>query len=169
VNPHPRVVKWRKPEPGFVKANLDVNMKIPGHWGLGAIIRNEEGLVMVAATWLSPRSEDPLLAEAYALFRTMVLARECGFQRIIFESDSELLVRKVKEDRIHNRSYLGYLIDEIRRQQCLFATCSFSFTHRSGNKIAHHMAQLGHEKPNEVWIEEVPVAIDIMYFHDLMN
>lgn len=167
--PQQRVAKWRKPKLGFVKANSDANMKVLGHWGLGAIIRNEKGLVMAAATWLSPGSDDLLLAEAYALFRTMVLARDCGFQRIIFESDSKLLVHKVKDERIHNRSYLGYLIEEIRRQQCLFATCSFNFTHRSGNKVAHHMAQLAHEKPNEVWIEEMHVAINNMYFHDLMN
>jgi len=47
----PRPKRWIKPEAGWVKANSDANLQQPTKWGLGAIIRDEMGLVMVFAEW----------------------------------------------------------------------------------------------------------------------
>jgi hypothetical protein len=160
---------WKKPKLGFLKANSDANLKIIGSSGLGGIIRNEEGLVMVSATWKSLGSNDPLLAEGYALFKTIRLAKDCGSRRMVSESDSEALIRMVKDETQSNRSYLGSLIQEIWSIQSSFDICDFAFTHRSGNKIADSLAHLAHEKPNLVWIEEVPLEAHSLYFHDLLN
>lgn len=84
-----RNLRWIKPELDFVKANYDVSMKIKGVWGIGAIIRNQEGLVMASATWRMPGFDDTTTAEACALWKTMILAKECGFSHIIFEGDCD--------------------------------------------------------------------------------
>jgi hypothetical protein len=88
---------------------------------------------------------------------------------MIFESDSETLIRMVKDTTQRNRSYLGSVIQEIWSTQSYFDTCNFAFTHRTGNKVADSLAHLAHEKPNLIWIEEVPVEVHSMYFHDLLN
>ena len=110
--------KWRRPEPGFVKANGDANLQHAGSWGIGAIIRDEEGLVMAAATWKITDGEDTLMAEAFSLLSTMRLAKDCGFRRVCFESDNERLIRLIKEEQMkteekRNRSYMGHMIKEI--------------------------------------------------------
>jgi hypothetical protein len=42
---------------GVIKVNCDSNLQIKGWWGLGAICRNEEGLVMVALQQLGNDKE----------------------------------------------------------------------------------------------------------------
>jgi len=36
-----------------VKANNDTCLKIEGSWGLGSVIRDEDGNVMASATWIN--------------------------------------------------------------------------------------------------------------------
>jgi hypothetical protein len=88
---------------------------------------------------------------------------------MIFESDSECLIRKVKEDNTLDRSYLGLILQEIRKIQLGFDKCTFSFSHRNSNTVAHSLAHLAHSEPNLVWIEEVPTTINNVYFFDLIH
>jgi len=144
-------------------------MKVYGRWGLGGVVRNEEGLIMVSATWETPCCNDPLLAEGFALLSTMRLAQDYGFRKLVFESDNEQLIHMVKEENRSNRSYLGSILQKIWSTQSLFDTCQFVFTHRSGNRLADSLVQLAHDKPNLVWFEEVLIETNSLYFHELMN
>jgi hypothetical protein len=54
---------------------------------------------MASVTWNLPGPDEALEAEAYAMIQTMCLARDCGFRRLIFESDSERLIWMVKTDK----------------------------------------------------------------------
>lgn len=102
--------KWIPPAPNYLKANSDANLQALGWWGLGAVVRNDEGLVMASASWRMKGSEDVILAETFALYRTIDLALDCGFRRIMFEVDNEQLVRLIHNDNSEDRSYLGKLI-----------------------------------------------------------
>jgi len=75
----------------------------------------------------------------------------------------------VKSRNTAYRSYLGCMVKEIQLLNDHFETCLFSFTRRSGNMVAHNLGQLAHTEPNMVWKEEVPISINEVYFHDLMN
>jgi hypothetical protein len=160
---------WCRPATGIFKANSDANLSVHGRWGIGAIIRNEEGLVMLAATCNVAGNQDPLTAEAYSLLSAMQISVEGGFRNMQFESDSESLIRKVKEDNKIDRSYLGLILQEIRMLQSSFDMCLFSFAHRASNTVAHSLAHLAHSVPNLVWVEEVPEAIHNVYFSDLIH
>lgn len=72
---------WTKPPAGLFKANSDTNLQILDSWCLGAIIRDEAGLVLAAATWTTQGCDDVLLAETYGLLVTMRLCIDCGFKR----------------------------------------------------------------------------------------
>ncbi|AET05111.1 hypothetical protein MTR_8g101620 [Medicago truncatula] len=140
---------WTKPPAGLFKANSDANLQIPDSWCLGAIIRDEAGLVLAAATWTTQGCDDVLLAETYGLLVTMRLC--------------------IDRDENSGRSYLGLVIKEIHFLQSFFDTCQFSFTHRNGNKTPHCVAQLAQSDPGLVWLEEVPISINEVYFHDLIS
>jgi hypothetical protein len=63
------ISKWRKPDPPLLKANSDASLRDPGWWGLGAIIRNEEGLVMASATWKVEGFDNSETAEAFGTMK----------------------------------------------------------------------------------------------------
>lgn len=89
------------------------------------IIRDEEGLVMEAAMTKFPGSKDVLMAEAHAMIYSTMIARDCGFKRVLFESDCERLVRMIEDRRMNNRSFLGQMIKEIWSLQFFFDICQF--------------------------------------------
>ncbi|XP_024640794.1 uncharacterized protein [Medicago truncatula] len=171
ARPHkpPNRTKWKKPEEDFLKANCDANLQVKGWWGLGSIIRNENGLVMASAAWKIKGTEEVILAEAFSLLSTVRLAIDCGFRQMIFEGDNEKVFRTLKDNKIEDRSYLGSIIKEIQRLQFSFDKCQFNFIPGECNTTAHSMAQVAHSNPNSIWIEEVPTQISAVYFKDLLN
>jgi len=138
-------------------------------WGLGAIIRDEMGLVMVSAEWEMSGYGDAQLAEAYALLQTVRLAIDCGFKRMVFEGDNEKVFNLVQNDISDIRSYLGRILNEIQKLQSQIDTCRFSVISRAANSVAHNLAHLAHSDPNRIWIEEVPYSTQEVYFHDLAH
>jgi len=166
---HKPYLHWSPPEPGCLKANSDSNLQMPGWWGLGAAVRDEKGLIMASATWKMKGSDDVKFAESFALLRTIELARDCGFRRVSFEVDNELLARMIQNEQAEDRSYLGQLIYEIRSLQSCFDMWSLKHIDRSRNGLAHKMAQIAHSDPNKVWIEEVPFEANRMYLQDIIH
>lgn len=94
---------------------------------------------------------------------------ECGFRRLVFEGENETIIRRIQNDKLVDRSYLGETIKGIQKIQSGFDMCSFKFIHRDSNIVAHMLAQLALIDPNKVWLEEVPPPITDVYFHDLLN
>ncbi|KAJ4729753.1 Ribonuclease H-like domain containing protein [Melia azedarach] len=60
---------------------------VEGCAGIGAIIRNEEGKVMVAAVYKRTFLDDVEFSEAEAIFKGLQLALEVGLTPLIVESD----------------------------------------------------------------------------------
>jgi hypothetical protein len=114
-------------------------------------------------------AEDVLMAEAMALLLTVRLARDCGIRHMVFEADNEKAIRLIQKHKIEDITYLGMIIYEIGALKSSFDTCQFKHISRKCNSLAHHMAQLAHSSPNRVWIEEVPLEVQNMYFHDILN
>jgi len=164
-----RNTRRTKPEPDFVKANCDVSMKVKGYWGISAIIRNDEGMVMASATWRTLGFEDPTTAEASAIWKTMTLANECGFRQVIFEGDCERVIRLIQHKERQDRSYFSLFNREIQGTESAFDKCILRFTPRSGNRVADSLAHLAYTNPNLVWIEEVPPTINDVYIFYLIR
>ncbi|MCI72893.1 hypothetical protein A2U01_0094157, partial [Trifolium medium] len=60
---------------------------------MGAVIRDDLGQVMASATWNRKGAPEPLQAEVMAMLQTIILAKECCFSLVIFETDSLDLIR----------------------------------------------------------------------------
>jgi hypothetical protein len=80
--------QWLKPNPGIIKVNSDANLANTDRWGLGATFRDSDGELVAAATWEVPGANDPMLAEAFALYLAMMMAIYCCFQEVEFECDN---------------------------------------------------------------------------------
>jgi hypothetical protein len=136
---------------------------------MGCIIRDEEGLVQVAATWSRNGIEDAFVAEAFALYAAMVLALSYGYTQMIFEGDCKVVIDKLKKKSANDRSYLGSFLKEIWNLIGYFEICKFQFTPRNCNQVAHSLTSLAHVETNNIWWAEVPSPVQAMYFSDIIH
>lgn len=123
---------------------------------------------MAAATWRLKGSEEVITAEAFAMLQMLRLARDCGFRHMEFDSDNEKIVHLVQNEKKENISYLGLILSEIRVLKSCFDTCHIKYISRSCNLVAHNIAQLAHSSLDTIWLEEVPLDVQEVYYHDLL-
>ena len=87
-------VTWFPPPPTLVKVNVDgATTKHQNIAGVGSIIWDELGQVVAAMCRKIPVPLGPSKAEAKAFEAGLQLARDMGFQDMILEGDSLILVR----------------------------------------------------------------------------
>jgi hypothetical protein len=128
--------KWSKSEADILKANSDANLSHLGTWGLGSIVRDEHGMIMASATWRYGGFDCATTAEAFAILSTMKLAQQCGFRRMMFESDNEKVIKLLQHKDVFHRSYLGSMFREMLKLGSGYEICRFSFSHRECNRVA---------------------------------
>lgn len=54
---------------------------------------------MASATWKVDGNYDPSLAEAFAVYKTLELAKDCSFRNIIVESDCEKIIKLINNGK----------------------------------------------------------------------
>ncbi|KAL9239043.1 hypothetical protein vseg_013398 [Gypsophila vaccaria] len=150
---------WSAPAEGFWKINVDAARFEGVGSGMGAVIRNNEGVVervgvkKVSLQW----SVD--IIEAKAAIFGLKLAIQMRATKVILESDSLQLISTIKEKKIPS-SYFGNVVSEIVELCDFFESISFSFIKRSGNVAAHIMAYYSPlEFSTRVWIDMCPEMI----------
>jgi ribonuclease HI len=136
--------QWQKPANGVIKVNSDANLARAGRWGCGATYRDSTGTLVAAATWELPGPEDATLAEVYAVYNAINLAKDCGFQNVLIESDCERAISLIRSTACNPRSYVGDVVRSIRNTGGQFRNCSFRHVHREANQAAHLLASLAH-------------------------
>lgn len=67
---------------------------------MGEIIRNENGLVMDALSHLIPPPISIEMVEVLTERQAIWSVRELGFEKVIGESDSELVIRAIVKDNM---------------------------------------------------------------------
>ena len=82
------------PEAHNYKLNFDgATFAEDGIAGIGAVIRNDAGLVMASLSQRIPLPASVIEVEALAARRAMEFALELGFDNVTLEGDSEVLVK----------------------------------------------------------------------------
>lgn len=89
--------KWLAPPVGVVKLNLDASPSTEGCLGLGVVAWNDKGEVLLAATRRICAWWPPEIAKGKALLFAIKLAKRYGYERVIFESDSQVLVNRLSK------------------------------------------------------------------------
>ncbi|MCI36594.1 hypothetical protein A2U01_0057817, partial [Trifolium medium] len=58
---------WSPPPKDVLKLNVDAHSLGDGHWGLGLVLRREDGSCVGAKTWVQKGTNNVMLAEAMGL------------------------------------------------------------------------------------------------------
>jgi hypothetical protein len=96
--------KWAKPPPGWMKLNVDGAWEsLDNRGGVGMILRDEEGHIIVSACSNLEMCASPLEAEAIACKQGVALALQHTNLPLLVESDCLVLTSMVQEEGV-NRS-----------------------------------------------------------------
>ena len=152
--------RWKPPPATFVKINFDgAVFSKDKRSGVGAVIRDENGLVLGSCTKLLPQAYSAVEVEALAAATALTLARDLGMQRVILEGDSLIIIKALREEE-HFFSPIGLLLEDVRRLSQSFHKLLYSHTKREGNYVAHNLARYANSIPDfSVWMEDVPPCI----------
>ncbi|KAH7565686.1 hypothetical protein JRO89_XS08G0000300 [Xanthoceras sorbifolium] len=108
------IVRWIPPIEGFSKLNFDVAIDLQnGRVGLGVVIRDQLGKVLLSSSSVIEGDFDPEAAEALALRFGLTLAAEAGIFHVQVESYSANLVKLINSYSLP-RSEIGFILDDIR-------------------------------------------------------
>jgi ribonuclease HI len=110
-------------------------------YGFGGIIKNTFGHYLVGFPGFIQGSSDILLAELYAIYKGLLLAKDMNIDEFVCYSDSLHCVNLVKgpQVRYHIHAVLIQDINELLSQ----TNVSLYHTLREGNQCADFFAKLG--------------------------
>jgi ribonuclease HI len=133
--------RWTPPPQGTVLVNSDAAIsEATGCMGAGVVIRNHQGDFLVACREHLNQITEPEYAEALALRRAVVLAKEEGFDRVVFASDCLSLVQRLSSSA-KDRSNVGIMVADIKVLTQHFSSASFCHVKRNLNEVAHILAK----------------------------
>ncbi|CDP14369.1 unnamed protein product [Coffea canephora] len=132
---------WREPEVGWVKINSDAAVQQKAEragWGMIArdCLGNALGAWAVPDTCCSSAKQE----EALALRSAMLMAKQQGWRRVVFESDCKQLIDSINSG--DGDSDIATILLDIVSLKSNFYKCCFSFTRRMNNSVSHSLAKL---------------------------
>ncbi|KAK4397307.1 putative ribonuclease H protein [Sesamum angolense] len=133
-------VNWDKPERGWVKINTDGASKgNPGISGAGGIVRNEEGVAILAFYEFIGQATN-MFSEVFGLYKALQLCNSRGINKIWIEVDAKNLIRLINCPSIAHWS-LQNMLKEIR---ITLKSMEYRISHiyREGYKAADYLANL---------------------------
>ena len=116
-------VRWKSPPEGKYKLNTDVAKAGEFKWGVGAVIRDNEGEVLAAAVWTILIGPEVRVAEAAGMRLGLALARDLCFQRIVAESVSLELIQALEHEHNHPSSF-NLVVDDCLHSKKNFLSCT---------------------------------------------
>ncbi|PNX74031.1 hypothetical protein L195_g029942, partial [Trifolium pratense] len=99
----------------------------------GMILRWPDGSVVGAATRSLTRSDKVVLGEALCLNATLEWVEEMGLTNVTFESDSQSIIRAIKEKKQVRKSW-GFVVPRCIAFVEANPNSDFTWTRRSGNQ-----------------------------------
>ena len=137
----------------MVKVNFDgAIFSTHSSAGLGMIIRDQAGLVLAALSQKSPLPTSVETVEVIVARRTLLFARELGFERVVVERDSEVVIKAIKEKSLLSSNW-GHLLKDIHALSHSFSSIYFLHVKHSGNSVAHSLARRSFCNPLLVWMK----------------
>lgn len=151
--------RWNKPESGRYKINSDAAL-FSTKVGLGGVVRDDVGDVVVATCNPVEGTFDVEIAEAMAMRHALMITLEAGFRDLVVETDNMKLYTHMYKS-IHEATAFGKITNDIMYLSKSCNSCVFSFVKRGGNSVAHELAKSCSNISNMlVWLEDYPQVID---------
>ncbi|XP_062100654.1 uncharacterized protein LOC133806581 [Humulus lupulus] len=163
-----KVHRCEKPMEGVVKINYDAGLDhVAKKAGAGAVFRDFHGMVLASSTWSWDHLLDPTIAEALAVYHSILLCSRLGYHMVVIESDCAIVVRAINSHKIEH-SYLGYIIRDILSYCNSFHSISFNFCPRMANGVAHSLAKFALSLSNDfIWWPGYPECINVVIQDDI--
>lgn len=163
--------KWHPPNGDELKINLD-GAFTPGSnfCGWGAVVRDAAGEVVAARAGRQENTQDAFGAEINAMAAAVSLAADIGAIRVVFETDSQLLVDAMDVRKVDSSPH-AVIIEDIKFQLKLwFAHHSVRACRRNENSVAHELGQIGRMcLPGDCmeWNTIVPPSVAVCVLGDM--
>lgn len=160
--------KWSPPEHDFVKVNVDVAVNSKDDkYGLGMVVRNSEGVVLVAASATKWPFESVERSELEAIQWAIEIIKEHQWKKVVIEGDAQNVTKALKQ-QIHRSFHNQILVDNILASTAELDNVSFSFCFREANSVAHRLAKWASSGfCSSVWLNGGPPWIADIVFSDL--
>ena len=161
--------RWKPPPAGWFKANVDATVKIDQQrTGLGVVIRNPKGKVVVAAMKTTIFLDKVDYAEAEATQFGLEIAEHAGCIPVIMESDAQEVV-SLMFGKKSTRTEIFWVVAEVHDQIKRLKHVKVQYTLRNCNSVAHSLAKLALELNDFVyWVDDIPGQI-LYLFTQLME
>ncbi|XP_019159923.1 PREDICTED: uncharacterized protein LOC109156526 [Ipomoea nil] len=131
---------------------------------VGAVLLDTDGGYVSAYTAPLRNCSSPLMAEALACKEALSWLKDRGEQNVEIYTDCLTLHRYLTTPTVGLRTYLGYAIDSCRRIASLFQSCSFCFSPRLDNYLAHALATTAYQQSVPMYSDLLPPDIISAYF-----
>ncbi|PNX71213.1 ribonuclease H [Trifolium pratense] len=163
TQPRGNNTNWTPPPRNSLKLNVDAHPCGDGRWGLGMVLRTEEGKCVGAKTVVVSGLSDILDGEALGLNVAIDFAQSLGNTQVIIELDSTSIVDAVKQ-RNFNHFYSGRIARRGRAFLDNNPNVSINWVRRTGNQAADFLAKWALTEPNKTWVNSTPLCIiDIIH------
>ena len=122
---------------------------------------------MASLTQQIPLPGSVIKVEVLATRKALELTVELGFDNIILEGDSEILIKSLAKCG-KSLAHYGHLIAGIHVLMARFSSPSLSHVRRHCNRLAHALARRASSTPDlSIWMEEIPPDLNSVYMADL--
>ncbi|KAK3199632.1 hypothetical protein Dsin_023047 [Dipteronia sinensis] len=151
---------WKPPNHGLYKINCDAAIDLAGCLvGCGTVIRNDEGLVMVASSQRMMATFPSHIAEATAILCGIQLAIDSGLNPVTVESDVAVVLDWINGgDAFYSET--GVIISDIKNLLQQTNCVAVAFVPRSANQVAHCLAKYALSCSEDRFsLEEVPNCV----------
>ena len=136
----PSVASWARPNAGWVKVNVDAHVGANRMVGLGVVVRDWQGDLLVAATTRLNVAWEASLAEAAAARFGMMIARRFGYRKVCPEGDAIYVVSAIYHKRV-GYAPISSLLSDVLSLSLGFDEFSCCHVKRAGNTVAHLVAR----------------------------
>lgn len=133
--------QWCPPPVGYYKVNVDAAVHTEQQLtGLGVVIRNPQGQVIVAAVKSTKFQDNVTAAEAEAVKWGLEIALEARLAAVIIETDC-IEVANLANSKTSSRKEIVWTISDIHSYKEKFQSLSIQHVPRCCNSCAHSLAK----------------------------
>lgn len=132
---------WAAPSPGWVKLNFDASTPGNGQMGgIASVARDHTGLILAWSRKKLQGLPATEVAEAYAAHLAVLLAKEMGYQQVVLEGDSLLVVQGINSSNQHS-GVADHLYQQINGLLSFFDIVLVRHIRREANGLADKLSR----------------------------
>jgi hypothetical protein len=151
--------RWIPSPEGMICINVDAALFPEDHrMGGGIVLRDHMGRFILSVSEGFNVFPAPELAEAMVARSGLVVAKEHHCSKVVLVSDCLSLIQRISSPRL-DRSTLGSIISDIKFLAADFESCSFKFSSRSSNVVAHKLARSSEPQVCNISVSVIPGLI----------